>query len=79
MFDLVWPAVVRAIIYFLPWAAGALFAWLAANGIGVWNEATGTYVLTVTTAQIVGFATVFLGAPTLALAALLKGWKAKAS
>ena len=78
MFDLVWPAVVRAIIYFLPWAAGAAFAFLASSGIGAWDEATGTYVLTVTTGQIVAFATVFLGAPTVALTALLRGWKAKA-
>jgi TRAP-type C4-dicarboxylate transport system permease small subunit len=70
-------ALARAVGYFLPLLLGMLFAWVAAQGWGVYNEAAGTLTITLSIPQIVGAAVVFLGAPTLALSALFSGWKSR--
>lgn len=75
MLDIIRPALLRAVIYLLPLLLGALFTWLAAMGLGVYNEAAGTLTVTLTITQIVGVATIFLGAPAVALTALLKRWR----
>lgn len=71
------PAIARLVGYILPWLLGLLFAWVAAQGWGVYNEAAGTLTITLTISQIVGAAIVFLGAPGLAIVALLKGFKSR--
>lgn len=77
-YKLTGPALVRLVTYLLPWALGLLFAWVAAQGWGVYNEAAGTLTITLSIPEIVGAAIVFLGAPSLAVVALLKGFKARA-
>lgn len=75
MFDIIKPAILRALTYFAPLVLGAVFAWAAARGFGVYNEAAGTLTITLSIQAIVGYAVVFLGAPSVALAAILRGWK----
>lgn len=75
MFEIVKPALIRALAYFAPLVLGAVFAWAAARGFGVYNEAAGTLTLTLTVAEIVAYGVAFLGAPALALTALFRGWK----
>lgn len=75
MFDIVKPALIRALAYFAPLLLGAVFAWAAARGFGVYNEAAGTWTITVSIAEIVTYGVAFLGAPALALTALFRGWK----
>lgn len=70
-------AIIRAVTYLLPWVLGLLFAWVSAQGWGVYNEAAGTLTITLTIAEIVGAAVVFLGAPGVAITALLAGWKSR--
>ncbi len=77
LYKLTGPALVRLVSYVLPWLLGLLFAWIAAQGWGVYNEAEGTLTITLTIGEIVGAAIVFLGAPTLAITALIKGWKSR--
>lgn len=71
------PAIIRAVSYFLPILLGMLFAWIASQGWGVYDEAAGTLTITLSIAELVGAAVVFLGAPSLALTALFKGWKSR--
>lgn len=75
MFEIIKPALLRALTYFAPLVLGIVFAWAAAAGFGVYNEAAGTLTITVSIGQIVTYGIAFLGAPALALTALLKGWK----
>lgn len=70
-------ALVRVVAYLLPWALGLLFAWLASKGWGIYDETAGTWTITLSIPEIVGVVTVFLGAPGLAIVALLKGFKAR--
>lgn len=77
LYKLTGPALVRLASYILPWLLGLLFAWVAAQGWGVYDEAKGTLTITLTISEIVGVAVVFLGAPTLAITALIKGWKSR--
>jgi ABC-type arginine transport system permease subunit len=76
-YKLTGPALVRLATYILPWLLGLLFAWVASQGWGVYNEATGTLTVTLSIPEIVGVAVVFLGAPTLAITALLGGFKSR--
>lgn len=71
------PALARLAAYLVPLALGALFAWLASLGWGVWNAEAGTWTITLSVAQITGLVVAFLGAPALAITALLKGAKSR--
>lgn len=75
MFDIIKPALLRALAYFAPIVLGIVFAWAAAAGFGSYSEAAGTWTITVSITQIVTYATAFMGAPALALTALFRGWK----
>ena len=75
MFELVKPALLRAVIYFVPIVLGLLAGWLAAKGFGMYNEAAGTYTFTVDFQVLVTYIIAFLAAPATALTALLRGWK----
>jgi len=77
LYKLTKPALVRLVGYGLPWLLSLVFAWAAAMGWGFYNEAAGSFSFTVTITQIVGIAVVFLGAPSLAITALLKGFKSR--
>jgi len=76
-YKLTGPALVRLVGYVLPWLLGLLFAWVASQGWGVYNEVTGTLTITLSITQIVAAAVVFLGAPSLAIVALLAGFKSR--
>lgn len=75
MLDIIKPALLRAFAYFAPIVLGSVFAWAASQGWGVYDEAAGTLTITLSIPQIVGAAVAFIGAPTIALTALLRGWK----
>ena len=75
MFEIIKPAILRALTYFAPLVLGAIFAWAAARGFGVYNEVAGTLTITLSIQAIVGYAAVFLAAPAVALTAIFKGWK----
>lgn len=80
LYKLTLPALLRLVAYVAPFAAAAFLAWLAAQGLGSYTElpdGTGVYTFTVTTTQISTAIVAFLGAPTLAITALLKGWKSR--
>jgi TRAP-type C4-dicarboxylate transport system permease small subunit len=79
MFDIIKPALVRAAAYFVPIILGAVFAWLASRGWGVWNADAQTWTITLSVPQITGLVVAFIGAPALALTAVFKGWKPLAS
>jgi hypothetical protein len=70
-------ALVRLVAYVLPILLGALFAWAAAMGWGVYDEVAGTLTVTLSISQIVGVVVVFIGAPSLAITALIKGFKSR--
>ena len=76
-YKLTGPALVRLASYILPWLLGLLFAWVASQGWGVYNEAAATLTITLSITEIVGAAVVFLGAPSLAIVALLAGFKSR--
>ena len=75
MFELIKPALIRAVVYFIPIILGLIAAWLAAKGFGTYNEAAGTYTFTVDFEVLVGYVVAFLAAPATALAAITRGWK----
>lgn len=75
MFELIKPALLRAVIYFVPIVLGLIAAWLAANGFGTYNEAAGTYTFTVDFNVLGAYVVSFIAAPGVALTALLRGWK----
>lgn len=80
LYKLTMPALLRLIAYIVPFGAAALFGWLATKGFGTYTElpdGTGVYAFQVTTTQITAAIVAFLGAPTLAITALLKGWKSR--
>ncbi len=76
-YKLTTPALARLATYVLPWLLGLVFAWVAAQGWGVYNEVAGTLTITLSIPEILGIAVVFLGAPGLAITALLKGFKSR--
>lgn len=69
------PAILRALAYMLTLAMGALAAWLAAAGFGVYDDATGLYTVTVNIKTAVAYIIAMIGGSGLSLTALLKGWK----
>lgn len=75
LYKLTLPALVRIAAYFVPILLGAVFAWLASKGWGVWDEAAGTWTITLSVAQITGLIVAFIGAPSLAIFAVIKGVK----
>ena len=75
MFDIIKPALIRVLAYFAPILLGIVFAWAAAQGFGVYNESAGTWTITVSIAQITTAVVAFIGAPSLALLAVFRGWK----
>lgn len=75
MFEIVKPALIRAFVYFAPLVLGAIFAWAETRGFGVYDPAAGTLTITLSRAEIVTYGLAFLGAPAVALTALLRGWK----
>ena len=77
LYKLTLPALARLAAYFVPIVLGALFAWLASKGWGVWNEAAGTWTITLSVAQITGLVVAFIGAPSLAIFAVIKGVKSR--
>lgn len=80
LYKLTLPALLRLVGYMLPYVVAGAFAWLAAKGLGTYTElpdGTGVYAFQVTTTQITAGVIAFLGAPTLAITALLKGWKSR--
>lgn len=77
IYKLTLPALTRLAAYLLPIGLGAIFAWAAAQGWGVYNEATGTLTITLSITQIVTAVVAFIGAPSLAVLALIKGWKSR--
>ena len=76
-YKLTGPAITRLVTYLLPWGLGLLFTWVAAQGWGMYDEVAGTLTITLSISQLVAGAVVFLGAPTLAAVALLKGFKSR--
>jgi hypothetical protein len=80
LYKLTLPAILRLVGYCVPFAAAFLFGWLATKGLGSYTElpdGTGVYAFQVTTTQITAAVVAFLGAPTLAITALIKGWKSR--
>lgn len=75
MLEIIKPAIIRAVVYFLPLVLGAIAAWLVAQGFGTYDEAAGTYTFTVQFDVLVTYVVAFIGAPGVALAAVLRGWK----
>lgn len=71
------PALARLAGYLVPIGLAFIFAWLAKMGFGVWDEAAGTWTITLSVAQITGLVVAFVGAPTLAVGALLSGAKTR--
>lgn len=74
MFDIIKPALIRLIIYFVPIVFGLVASWLVANGWGVYDEAAGTYTFTLSAEQIITGLIAMIGAPGLAVWAVIKGW-----
>jgi hypothetical protein len=80
LYKLTLPAILRLVGYMVPFAAAFVFGWLATKGFGTYTElpdGTGVYAFQVTTTQITSALVAFLGAPTLAITALIKGWKSR--
>lgn len=80
LYKLTLPAILRLVGYAVPLGLGFFFAWAATKGFGTYAElpdGTGVYTFQVTTTQITAYVTAFLGAPTLAISALLGGWKSR--
>lgn len=69
------PAILRAIAYVLTLGMGALAAWLAAAGFGIYDDATGLYTVTVDVKAAVAYIVAMIGGGGLSLTALLRGWR----
>lgn len=78
MTDLLKPYILRAITYGLTVALGLVFTWLSSLGYGSYDAATGLFdPHPVSLYVIVPALAGMIGAPALALIALIKGWGRK--
>jgi hypothetical protein len=74
MFDVIKPSLLRAVVYAGVMLLGLLAATLAASGLGSYDEAAGTYTVTVNIEAVVTYLVAMIGGSGLSLTALLKGW-----
>lgn len=77
MLELLKPSLLRGLTYAGVLGLGLLAAALAGMGFGVYDEAAGTYTVTVDIETAVTYIVAMIGGGGLSLTALLKGWGAK--
>lgn len=77
MLEIIKPSLLRGLTYALVLGLGLLAAALAGMGFGVYDEAAGTYTVTVHIQTAVAYIVAMIGGSGLSLTALIKGWGAK--